>query len=93
MKGQGKIIKKNWIDECFSNKKRLPWRRFALDKNEWSKDESEDEIHDLDSKTSESSSSHAKDNEDGNTFYRNFFIFLTNFFYSKQMMTLKKCMI
>lgn len=68
VKGQGKIIRKNWIEECYSKRKRLPWRRFALDKNEWSKDESENEIHDLDSKTSESTSSPAKNNEDGRHF-------------------------
>merc|ERR1712079_411139 len=40
----GKIVKKDWIELCHSNRKRLPWRRFCLDKDDKNKEESEDEI-------------------------------------------------
>ena len=44
VKGKGKIVKKDWIEQCHSNRKRLPWRRFCLDKDDKNKEESEDEI-------------------------------------------------
>ena len=43
VKGKGKIVKKEWIVKCYSEKKRLPWRRFCLDRNDQG-DESEEEI-------------------------------------------------
>ena len=43
VKGKGKIVKKEWIVKCYSEKKRHPWRRFCLDKNDQG-DESEEEI-------------------------------------------------
>jgi len=30
VKGKGKIVTKSWVEECFSEKKRLPWRRYFL---------------------------------------------------------------
>ncbi|CAG9831186.1 unnamed protein product [Diabrotica balteata] len=47
VKGKGKIVKKSWLETCHSQRKRLPWRRFALDKADLNKDESEDEIYEL----------------------------------------------
>lgn len=44
VKGKGKIVKKEWIELCHSQRKRLPWRRFCLDKDDKNKDESEEEI-------------------------------------------------
>lgn len=44
MKGKGKIVNRMWVNECHRRRKRLPWRRFALDRNELSKPESEEEI-------------------------------------------------
>ncbi|XP_045479607.1 DNA repair protein XRCC1 [Harmonia axyridis] len=44
VKGKGKIVTRNWVEECYSQRKKLPWRRYALDKHEKNKDESEDEI-------------------------------------------------
>ncbi|XP_050307782.1 DNA repair protein XRCC1 isoform X2 [Anthonomus grandis grandis] len=43
VKGKGKIVTKKWIEECHSQRKRLPWRRYALDKADKGV-ESEDEI-------------------------------------------------
>jgi len=45
--GAYRVVKSDWIDKCYSNKCRFPWRRFALDKSEQNKPESEDEIHEL----------------------------------------------
>lgn len=59
--GQGKIVNKNWILECSGRKRRLPWRRFALDPSEMDKSESEDEIHDSATKAS----SMITDDDDG----------------------------
>lgn len=42
--GAYRIVKSDWIDKCHSNKCRFPWRRYALDKLEQNKPESEDEI-------------------------------------------------
>ncbi|KAF2898770.1 hypothetical protein ILUMI_07403 [Ignelater luminosus] len=44
VRGKGKIVNKNWISSCYSERKRLPWRRFALDNKDKNKDESEEEI-------------------------------------------------
>lgn len=44
VKGKGKIVKRNWIEECHSQRRKLPWRRFALDKNEQKQPESEEEV-------------------------------------------------
>lgn len=44
MKGKGKIVTKKWIENCFSEQKKIPWRRFATDRDEKSADESEEEI-------------------------------------------------
>lgn len=46
VKGKGKIVTKDWIEKCHRDKKRFPWRRFALDSKDKKKDESEDEIWD-----------------------------------------------
>uniref|UniRef100_A0A1B6KXU3 BRCT domain-containing protein n=1 Tax=Graphocephala atropunctata TaxID=36148 RepID=A0A1B6KXU3_9HEMI len=34
VRGRGKIVKKEWIEECHNRRRRLPWRRFALDRND-----------------------------------------------------------
>uniref|UniRef100_A0A1Y1KFD5 BRCT domain-containing protein n=1 Tax=Photinus pyralis TaxID=7054 RepID=A0A1Y1KFD5_PHOPY len=44
VKGKGKIVNRLWISDCYALRKRLPWRRYALDRNDLNKDESEDEI-------------------------------------------------
>ncbi|XP_018579440.1 DNA repair protein XRCC1 [Anoplophora glabripennis] len=44
VRGKGKIIKRQWLEDCYSQRKRLPWRKYALDKNDADKEESEDEI-------------------------------------------------
>ncbi|XP_030763796.1 DNA repair protein XRCC1 [Sitophilus oryzae] len=43
VKGRGKIVKRKWIEDCYNEKKRLPWRRYALDKAD-NGPESEEEI-------------------------------------------------
>lgn len=43
VKGKGKIVKRSWIEDCYSQRKRLPWRRYALDRNDKG-DESEEEV-------------------------------------------------
>lgn len=45
--GKGYIVRKEWVENCHSKRKRLPWRRYALDKRDLSKPESEDEIPEL----------------------------------------------
>lgn len=45
--GKGHIVCKEWIESCHSKRRRLPWRRFALDKRDQNKLESEDEIPEL----------------------------------------------
>lgn len=35
---------KAWITDCHSKRMRLPWRRYALDKNDKGKNESEEEV-------------------------------------------------
>lgn len=47
MKGKGKIVTKNWVNECYSRRKRIPWRRYALDKSDKNGNESEEEIDEL----------------------------------------------
>lgn len=44
VKGKGKIVTKKWVLDCSSNRKRLPWRRYALDPDDKKQPESEDEI-------------------------------------------------
>ncbi|XP_065159801.1 DNA repair protein XRCC1-like isoform X1 [Atheta coriaria] len=44
VRGKGKIVKKQWIIECEKQRKRLPWRRFCLDRRDNTGNESEDEI-------------------------------------------------
>ncbi|XP_046664912.1 DNA repair protein XRCC1 [Homalodisca vitripennis] len=34
VRGRGKIVKKEWIEDCYNRRRRLPWRRFALDRND-----------------------------------------------------------
>lgn len=48
----GKIVKRHWVEKCHQLKKRIPWRRYALDDREAEKPESEDEILDESSKPS-----------------------------------------
>ncbi|XP_057365407.1 DNA repair protein XRCC1-like isoform X2 [Daphnia carinata] len=43
VKGKGKIVTKNWVEDCYAKRKRLPWRRYCLDKNDRG-EESEEEI-------------------------------------------------
>jgi len=43
VKGKGRIVMKDWIEECYSQRKRLPWRRFCLDKAD-KQEESEEEV-------------------------------------------------
>lgn len=44
VQGQGKIVTKDWLKDSHSQRKRLPWRRFALDRKDQGKSESEEEI-------------------------------------------------
>ncbi|GJQ65292.1 hypothetical protein Trydic_g7412 [Trypoxylus dichotomus] len=44
VKGKGKIVTQSWVTDCHTSRKKLPWRRYALDNNDKSKDESEEEI-------------------------------------------------
>lgn len=44
--GHGKIVARTWIGKCHSSKKRIPWRRHALDSDEEIKTDSEEEIFD-----------------------------------------------
>ena len=44
VRGKGKIVKKEWLEECHRQRKRLPWRRFCLDKKDKDQDESEEEV-------------------------------------------------
>ncbi|XP_075155589.1 DNA repair protein XRCC1 isoform X2 [Haematobia irritans] len=46
VKGKGKIVSRSWIEKCFDLKKYLPWRRYALDSEELTKPESDEEILD-----------------------------------------------
>ncbi|KAJ6634702.1 DNA repair protein XRCC1, partial [Pseudolycoriella hygida] len=46
VQGHGKIVTKDWIMECHKKRRRIPWRRFALDSDDGKAPESEDEIFD-----------------------------------------------
>lgn len=48
--GHGKIVKKDWIERCHSLRKRLSWRKFAMDSDEAQQTDSEGEIIDISSK-------------------------------------------
>jgi DNA-repair protein XRCC1 len=63
VQGKGKIISKDWIEKCHSLKKRLSWRKFALDSTECEKSDSEDEIFDLSLKPSPNDKSLTTNNE------------------------------
>lgn len=44
LKGHSKIVSHTFIEDCFDQKKRLPWRRYALDSADKNGTESEEEI-------------------------------------------------
>lgn len=44
MKGKGKIVSNKWIESCFNEQKKIPWRRFAVDRDDKKGEESEEEI-------------------------------------------------
>ncbi|XP_047368292.1 DNA repair protein XRCC1 [Vespa velutina] len=44
LKNHCKIVSHTFIEDCYNERKRLPWRRYALDNKEKKKAESEDEI-------------------------------------------------
>lgn len=46
VKGKGKIVTHKWIQDCKSQRKKIPWRRYALDPEDKKKVESDDEIYD-----------------------------------------------
>ncbi|XP_073835650.1 LOW QUALITY PROTEIN: DNA repair protein XRCC1-like [Musca autumnalis] len=46
VKGSGKIVTRSWIEKCYNSKKYIPSRRFALDSDELTKPESDEEIFD-----------------------------------------------
>ncbi|XP_004520178.1 DNA repair protein XRCC1 isoform X2 [Ceratitis capitata] len=46
VRGKGKIVTRAWIEDCHKQKKYLPWRRYALDSNDLTQPESEDEVLD-----------------------------------------------
>lgn len=60
MKGKGKIVGKYWIKDCFSEQKRLPWRRYSIVRGEKDEPESEDEIHNVLNKPKSPSKSASK---------------------------------
>merc|ERR1712096_122665 len=43
VEGKGRMVMKDWMEECYSQRKRLPWRRFCLDKAD-KQEESEEEV-------------------------------------------------
>ncbi|XP_033748625.1 DNA repair protein XRCC1-like [Pecten maximus] len=43
VKGKGRIVKKDWVQHCYKQKKRLPWRKYVLGDTDYSSDEEEDE--------------------------------------------------
>lgn len=45
VKGKGKIVTMKWIEACFTEQKKIPWRRFATDRDEKKGKESDEEIH------------------------------------------------
>ncbi|KAH8362539.1 hypothetical protein KR084_013067 [Drosophila pseudotakahashii] len=46
VRGKGKIVTRSWIEKCYSLKKYLPWRRYALDTNDFGQPESDEEVCD-----------------------------------------------
>ncbi|XP_071441192.1 DNA repair protein XRCC1 isoform X2 [Hetaerina americana] len=42
--GKGHIVNSHWIEDGYSKRQRLPWRRYAMAKHEKGKEESEEEI-------------------------------------------------
>nr|CAD7433913.1 unnamed protein product [Timema monikensis] len=46
VRGRGHIVTKEWIEHCYSKRRRLPWRRYALDQRDKGP-ESEEEILEL----------------------------------------------
>lgn len=44
VRGKGKIVKKNWIEDCHSQQKYIPWRRFSLVPTDLKMNESDEEI-------------------------------------------------
>ncbi|XP_033208849.1 DNA repair protein XRCC1 [Belonocnema kinseyi] len=44
LKGHSKIVSHKFIEDCFDKKRRIPWRRFALDKKEREESDSEEEF-------------------------------------------------
>lgn len=47
VRGNGKIVNRSWILDCDAQRKRLPWRRYALDRYDQNVPESEEEILEL----------------------------------------------
>ncbi|XP_034474692.1 DNA repair protein XRCC1 [Drosophila innubila] len=47
VKGKGKIVTRSWIEKCYTLKKYLPWRRYALDTTESGQPESDEELFDI----------------------------------------------
>lgn len=45
VRGHGKIVKKEWIQECYNRRMRIPWRRYALDSRDENERESEEEVY------------------------------------------------
>ncbi|KAH8236165.1 hypothetical protein KR026_001001 [Drosophila bipectinata] len=46
VKGKGKIVTRSWLEKCYSLKKYLPWRRYALDTADLGQPESDEELCD-----------------------------------------------
>lgn len=61
VRGIGKIVKRKWLDDCYNERKKLPWRRYALDKADKGP-ESEEEICEK-RDTSSSEAEHQNDND------------------------------
>ena len=55
--GEGLIVSRDWIDQCFLQRKRLPWARFALNPSEICENSGEVEIWAIESTQSVNSSS------------------------------------
>lgn len=43
VKGKGRIVKKDWLQHCYKQKKRLSWRKYRLGDADFSSDEEEEE--------------------------------------------------
>ncbi|XP_022901738.2 DNA repair protein XRCC1 [Onthophagus taurus] len=64
VQGKGKIVTKDWIPDCYAQRKRLPWRRYALDRNDQNKPESEEEIgEEIDGESSDETNFNGSDTE------------------------------